>query len=154
MTLVRHGQAQPFQREGAVLSEAGRKQAEILGRWWLANGVRFDEVWTGAFPRQRQTEQAVSACFREAGEPWPDASCDPAWNEYDAPGVLSRLVPGDERLAALAAEFQEARGGPDEYRRFQRLFEAAPPRWIQSPEPTDGVEPFAAFRARVSGAIK
>ena len=154
LTLVRHGQAQIFQRNGAALSTTGEKQAETLARFWIENGVTFDEVWTGALPRQRQTEQIVAACFHAGGNAWPQAACDAAWNEYDAPGVLSRLVPSNPRLAELDAEFQESRGGPDEYRRFQRMFEAATSCWIEHPDNLDGVESFPQFRARVSTAVE
>lgn len=153
LTLVRHGQAAPFQRGDSLLTATGEAQAATLGRRWIESGVRFDEVWTGALTRQRQTEQAVAGCYSALGVPWPEAICDPAWNEYDAPGVLGRLVPSDPHLAALAAEFQEARGGPEEYRRFQRMFEAATSCWLASPGVLDGVEPFCEFRGRVSGAI-
>ena len=91
LTLVRHGQAQPFQREAAVLSAIGEEQAATLARWWLRSGVSFDDVYTGALVRQMQTEQVVANCFREAGQPWPEARRDPSWNEYDAPGVLAGL---------------------------------------------------------------
>jgi broad specificity phosphatase PhoE len=154
LTLVRHGQAQTFQREAAVLSSLGEEQAAALARWWLKDRVCFDDVYTGALVRQTQTELVVANCFREAGEPWPEALRDPAWNEYDARGgELSRMAPADPRLAALAAEFDQARGGPDEKRRFQRMFEAAMSCWLEGSIAVEGVEPWPAFRDRVSGAI-
>ncbi|SPE30866.1 Fructose-2,6-bisphosphatase [Candidatus Sulfopaludibacter sp. SbA6] len=153
LTLVRHGQAQPFQREGAVLSSLGEAQAAMLAQWWLAKRVSFDHVYTGALVRQTQTEQVVAKCFRDAGQPWPAARHDASWNEYDAPGVLARMVPADPRLAALAAEFEQARGGPDEKRRFQRMFEAAMSCWIEGSLDQEGVELWPAFRDRVSAAI-
>ncbi|HEV2445092.1 MAG TPA: histidine phosphatase family protein, partial [Candidatus Sulfopaludibacter sp.] len=83
----------------------------------------------------------------------PSAVRDAAWNEYDAPGVMQYIVPGDARLSALAAEFEEARGSAEEYRAFQRMFEAAMIRWVEGAE-ANGVESWAAFRARVSNAIQ
>jgi len=141
LTLVRHGQAEPFQREGAALTPVGEQQAAALARWWLANGVRLDEVYTGALVRQIQTEQVIAQCFREAGQPWPDAKRDPSWDEYEAPGVL----------AALGVKFE--RGGPDEKRRFQEMFLGAMTRWMEEPIDAEGVELWPAFRDRVSGAI-
>jgi len=141
LTLVRHGQAETFQQEGAVLTPAGEQQAAALARWWLAKGVRFDDVYTGALVRQIQTEQVIAQCFREAGQPWPDATRDPAWNEYDAPGVME----------ALGVKFE--RGGPDEKRRFQAMFLGAMTRWIEGSIDAEGVELWPAFRDRVSGAL-
>ena len=79
---------------------------------------------------------------------------DPAWNEYDAPGVLARLAPADDRLAALAAEFEQAPHGPDRHRKFQRFFEAAMLQWLEAGIEAADVEPWPVFRDRVSGAIR
>jgi len=154
LTLVRHGQAQAFQRESAALTATGEAQAAKLAQFWLRHGVRFDEVHCGALRRQVRTEEVVAQCFRAAGELWPAAVRDPAWNEYDAPGVLRHFVPADARLSALAAEFEQARGSPEEYRRFQRMFEAAMACWLEGRIEADGVEPWPAFRGRVSGTIQ
>jgi broad specificity phosphatase PhoE len=162
LTLVRHGQAEPFQRESAALTSLGEAQAAKLGQFWLRKQVRFDEVHCGVLPRQTRTEHVVAACYREAGQPWPEAHADAAWNEYDVTGVLQHYVPADPRLAALAADFEQARSGPDANRRFQRMFEAAMLCWLEGwpDQPkagnmaTSGVEPWAAFRDRVSGAIR
>jgi broad specificity phosphatase PhoE len=92
-------------------------------------------VHSGTLPRQTHTEQVIAACFRAAGQPWPEARRDPSWNEYDAPGVLRHIV-------------------PDESRGFQRMFETAMLGWLEAATETDGVEPWAAFRDRVSGALR
>ncbi len=154
LTFVRHGQAEPFQRESAALTSLGESQAAALAQFWLRNRVRFDEVQRGVLARQTRTEQVIAACFRSAGEPWPEARADAAWNEYDAPGVLQHVVPADPRLAALAADFELARHTPDANRRFQRMFEAAMSSWLEGNAATKDVEPWAAFRDRVSGAIR
>jgi broad specificity phosphatase PhoE len=151
---VRHGQAHPFQRESAALTALGEAQAEKLAQFWLRGGVRFDEVHSGTLPRQTRTEEVVARCFRSAGEAWPDAARDAAWNEYDASSVMKQLVPGDCRLSALAEAFEQARGSPDENRTFQRLFEAAMSKWLEGAVELDGVESWPAFRTRIGGAIQ
>jgi broad specificity phosphatase PhoE len=154
LTLVRHGQAHPFQGESAALTSIGQAQAAKLAQFWLRTRARFDEVHCGTLPRQVQTQAAVAECFRAAGERWPAAVCDGAWNEYDASGVLRHFVPADARLSALAAEFEQARGSPDENRRFQHMFEAAMGHWLEGTLEAGGVEPWTAFRGRVSSAIE
>jgi broad specificity phosphatase PhoE len=150
---VRHGQAQPFQRETAVLTSLGETQATKLAQFWLRNQVQFDEAYCGLLARQVRTQQVVAECFRASGQPWPTAQPDGAWNEYDAPGVLQHYVPTDPRLAALAADFEQGRAGPDANRRFQRMFEAAMLYWLDGGPDVSGMEPWSAFRERVSGAI-
>ncbi len=153
LTLVRHGQAEPFQRESARLTTLGEAQAARLAEFWLRHGVRFDEVHCGVLPRQVRTEQVVAEAFRAAGQPWPEACAQNCWNEYDAPGVLGHLVPADPRLAALAEEFEQARSGPDSNRHFVRMLEAAMLQWLDGAV-CNGVEPWKAFHARVSGAVQ
>jgi len=154
LTLVRHGQAEPFQREAASLTPLGEEQGAKLAEFWLRHGVRFDEVCCGKLPRQTRTEQVIAERFRAAGQAWPEACADESWNEYDAPGVLGHLVPANPRLAALAAEFETARSGPDANRSFLRMFEAAMLCWLEGDMASNAVESWGAFRGRVSGAIK
>jgi broad specificity phosphatase PhoE len=154
LTLVRHGQAYPFQRESAALTPLGEAQASKLAQFWLRGGVRFDEVHCGTLPRQAGTEELVAQCFRSAGQTWPAALCDEAWNEYDASGVMQHFVPRDARLSALAEAFEQARGSPDENRMFQRFFAAAMSRWLEGTVKANGVESWPAFRSRVWGAIQ
>ena len=154
LSLIRHGQAKFFQAEEGVLSPLGEAQAARLAHFWLKHRIHFDEVHTGSLVRHLQTERVVAECFRRAGEPWPAATEDPAWNEYDFPGVFTHLVPGDSRLTALAEEFAQARGGPQENRKFHRVLKEAMSCWLDENCQVEGVEPWPAFRDRVSGAIR
>jgi broad specificity phosphatase PhoE len=152
LTLIRHGQARSFERE-TVLTPVGESQAARLAAYWLHRRIQFDEVYSGTLARQIGTEQVVSDAFRSAGQPWPEARRDRRWNEYDAAGVLGHYVPADPSLAAQAAAYEAARGGPEENRAFQRMLQAAMSKWQEEALQTDGVEPWPAFRDRVSDAI-
>ena len=158
LTLVRHGQARPFERQTDRLSVLGAEQARTLASHWLASGETFDEVWTGTLERQQQTERIVAGCFRAAGVHWPGAQASSGWNEYDAHGVLSRLVPafaiGNAQFAGLVRAFEEARGTADQNRHFQRMFEIAMALWLDGVMDVDGVEPFRVFEERVSAMLR
>jgi broad specificity phosphatase PhoE len=154
LTLVRHGQAHPFQRKDAALTSLGEAQAAKLAQFWLRSGVRFDEVHHGTLARQVRTQEVVAECFRAAGQSWPDAMTDAAWNEYDATGVIQHLVTHDDRLSTLAEAYERSRGSADENRRFQHFFEAAMTRWLESDDEVAGVESWPAFRTRICGAIQ
>ena len=157
LTLIRHGQASPFQKETDVLSPLGERQAIALGEYWLKQGDTFDEVYTGMLVRQSRTEELVAERFRQAGAPWPQSQATTAWNEYDATGILTRFVPElaklDERFAALVSAFEAARGTPDQNRHFQRMFEIAMMQWLEANIEIEGVEPFHSFEHRVTGAL-
>ena len=153
LCLVRHGQAASFQPEPAALTPLGETQAAKLAEYWLRRQISFGEVYTGTLARQVHTEEVVAARFREAGVPWPSACHDAAWNEYDAIGVLGRIVPAEARLAALAEEYRAAIGSIEENRAFLRMFKPAMLRWLEGCE-MDGVESYHRFEARVTGAIR
>jgi broad specificity phosphatase PhoE len=138
LTVVRHGQARPFEKVSDCLSETGERQARALGEYWSRAGVTFDEVWTGSLTRHRQT-----AALALGGNP----KIAPEFNEYDAEGIL-RGYPHPSTF-------------PDN-RAFQKAFEAAMEKWIAgSPDldlaghgPAPHCEPFADFHARVLRGLR
>lgn len=131
LTVIRHGQARPFDSNPDQLSALGEEQARVLGEYWRRLGVSFDEVWSGSLTRQRQTaELAVGS---------PEVSDD--WNEYDANGILHHFAP--------RFDLEDA---SDRNRKFQKVFEPAMLAWIAAgSHPT--VETWEAFRTRVLKAL-
>jgi broad specificity phosphatase PhoE len=124
-----------------------------LAEYWIANGITFDQVYTGTLVRQQRTEQVVASAMPG----WPPAQSTVAWNEYDAQGVLARFVPAladrDERFAELVRNFEQSRDTPEQNRHFQRMFEVAMALWLDGGIDVDGVEPFHAFKARVTSVV-
>ena len=132
LTVVRHGQARPFDSNPDRLSALGEEQARALGEYWKRLGITFDEVWSGSLQRQRQTaELAVGS---------PEISDD--WNEYDANGILHHFAPP-----------HELEDGADRNRKFQKIFEPAMLAWLAA-EAHPTVETWGVFRARVLGAMR
>jgi broad specificity phosphatase PhoE len=134
LTVVRHGQARPFDPNPDQLSELGELQARALGAYWERLGVRFDEVWSGSLKRQRQT--AELACCMDA-----DFVSDD-WNEYDANGILHNFAPPYELEDAA-----------DRNRKFQKIFEPAMLAWLAA-EQHATVETWGAFRSRVLRGLR
>jgi broad specificity phosphatase PhoE len=133
LTVVRHGQARPFDSNPDQLSELGQEQARRLASYWKQTGVVFDEAWSGSLTRQKQTaELAISQPIQISGD----------WNEYDAGGIVRHYAP--------PYEFEE---GADRNRKFQKVFEPAMLSWIAAEQhPT--VETWAAFRDRVLRGLR
>ena len=149
LTLVRHGQARPFEKDSDRLSELGHSQARSLGEYWRRHGIVFDEVMSGSLTRHRQTlAQAGLTASRE----------DPGWNEYDAGAILEKLAPTlaveDPEFAIRQREFDEMSASPDKNRYFQKMLERLMHAWMTGRVSADGVEPFVAYRARVIAALK
>jgi broad specificity phosphatase PhoE len=131
LTVVRHGQARPFEKISDCLSEAGEEQARALGEYWSRAGVTFDEVWSGSLTRHRQT-----AALALGG----NSKIAPEFNEYDAEGIL-RGYPHPSTF-------------PDN-RAFQKAFEAAMEKWIAGENRgNQDCETFADFHARVLRGLR
>jgi broad specificity phosphatase PhoE len=128
LTVVRHGQARPFEKISDCLSETGEKQARALGECWKRAGIEFDEVWSGSLTRHRET--AALAIAR-------DAKIAPEFNEYDAEGILRGYPP--------PSSFPDNRA-------FQKVFETAMQKWIDGT--SEHGEPFADFYARVQKGLQ
>lgn len=128
LTVVRHAQARPFEKNSDCLSETGEKQARALREYWSGAGVTFDEVWSGSLQRHRQTAALA------IGTP---AAISADWNEYDAEGILRGSPP--------PSSFPDNRA-------FQKVFEAAMEKWISGQ--SEHGEPFADFHARVLRGLR
>ncbi len=133
LTVVRHGQARPFDSDPDRLSALGEDQARALADYWNRIGLTFDDVWSGSLQRQRQT--AELACSST-----PQISDD--WNEYDANGILHHFAPP-----------YELEPDADRNRKFQKVFEPAMLSWLAADE-HPAVETWGVFRARVIRALR
>jgi broad specificity phosphatase PhoE len=158
LTLVRHGQALPFQSDGDKLSAIGRQQAERLGEFWLEYGITYDEVYTGPLNRQRMTAEIVGNRINAGGSRWPEASVAEEWAEYDATGILSKLSPDlaerDAGFKKLVEDHEKNVEGKDRNRYFQRMFEVVVSAWLAGEVESSEVEPWSLFQERIGKAVK
>ena len=156
LTLVRHGQAMPFQKESDKLSPLGEAQSQKLGEFWAGQRLTFDEVYTGPLLRQRQTGLLATASAQQAGLTLPTPVQIQELSEYDSNGILSRLVPQlgerDPEFKALVEAFERAETKLN--RQFQRIFEVVVLHWLEGKLDSPDVESWPAFRDRVYSAIR
>jgi broad specificity phosphatase PhoE len=130
LVLVRHAQARAFEKDSDRLSAIGDQQAIRLGEFWREQGVRFDEIYTGAMQRHIRTAELAGFDKFESRE---------EFNEYDAHGIL--------------------RASPDyspatDNRQLQKMFEATMPLWIAGTLEAAGLETWQAFRQRVMRGLR
>jgi broad specificity phosphatase PhoE len=158
LTLVRHGQARPFERASDRLSPVGEAQARALGAFWIRNAVSFDSVYTGSLARHKRTEELAGMCYAEVGRAWPKPVVTGDLNEYDVTGILNSLGPElarrDPQVRALYDTLEATGTGPERNRPFQKVFEAVMAPWIEGALEAEGVETWATFRGRVARAIR
>ena len=157
LILVRHGQATPFEEITDRLSPLGEAQSRKLAEFCIRHAATFDEVYTGSLDRQRRTAELVREAFVSHGLAWPEARVIPELNEYDADSVVKYFAP---QLAARDPQFRmlveatECGGGPEQNRRFQRMFEALMNRWITGELDSSEVESWRTFRSRVQQGLR
>ncbi len=68
--LVRHGQAGTREAYDS-LSELGRRQARLLGEYFVSEGIQFAAAYSGALVRQQETACEVSAVYERSGRRLP-----------------------------------------------------------------------------------
>jgi broad specificity phosphatase PhoE len=130
LVLVRHAQSTTFESNSDRLTDAGEQQAVCLGQYWKAQGVQFDEVYTGTM--QRHVRTAELAGFRKF-------TAQAEFNEYDSLGIL--LANPDFAPAA-------------DNRQLQKQFETMMPLWMADKLDASGVESWTAFRDRVRRGLQ
>lgn len=158
LTLVRHGQATPFEADTDCLSPLGERQARALAHSWLERDVTFTEAYSGTLVRQLRTAETVSQVFREAGRTFPDVRADERLREYDAEGILRGVAPSlvreSSEFAQLWRDSEAHRETPQRNRSFQRMLEALMAHWLSAGEVPAGVESWGAFSSRTQSAFQ
>lgn len=156
LTLIRHARASFLDDDYDKLSPQGFEQARLLGLHLAAEPDAIDAAWIGPLRRHRQTFEAAADAAASAGRPLPDPIVLDALTEHDGERLLKAVVPGlaqtDPEVRALVERLD--RRSPDFPRHFHHLFEHVTHRWIRAELDADGVEPWAAFRRRVGGAVE
>jgi broad specificity phosphatase PhoE len=158
ITLVRHGQATPFDKITDRLSAIGERQAEKLAAYWLRYEAQFDEVYSGPLVRQQRTAEIVAEAYQAAGVAFPAIAVMQEFKEYDADGILTRLAPalaaGNPEFGKLVEQFEARRNEPDRNRHFQKMFESLMTIWLQGHIHLPEVESWLSFSSRVERGLK
>jgi broad specificity phosphatase PhoE len=156
--LVRHGQAGTRKAYDA-LSDLGRRQARLLGEYFVSEKMQFAGAYRGKLKRQQQTAEEVRLAFGEAGECFPEVIPDAGWNEFDLDHIYRALAP---RLCDEDPEFEkeyrdmaaQARASAEEHgapvnRRWMSCDRKVVLAWIAGKHAYEG-ESWLAFRERVA----
>jgi broad specificity phosphatase PhoE len=139
--LVRHGQASFGAADYDVLSDVGRRQAEIVAASLAERGYHPARLLSGTLRRQRET----AAAFAVPGAP--ELEVEPRWNEYHADDVLTHHSDSALRLEADGAgETMTNRG-------FQAALEPALAEWVAHAERSPTAQTWPQFSGAGSGAL-
>jgi broad specificity phosphatase PhoE len=157
--LVRHGQA-GTRKAYDSLSELGRRQARLLGEYFVSEKIHFAAAYSGALVRQEETAAEVSAVYREAGVSFPEIVSEPGWNEFDLTHVYRAIAPllcaedpeFERQYQDLVAQARAAAEQPEANvnRRWLPCDSKVVEAWIRGRHAYDG-ESWQVFRQRVIG---
>ena len=154
LILVRHGQASFGAADYDKLSPLGIDQSRALGVHWARRGLRVDAVFCGEHERHVHTLRLVQEAYGEQGLDFPAPRHLAAFNEYDADGIMQRLLPRllEQQAAVREAMERFTREGPQSpagKQAFQQVFEIVMDRWLGGDGEEVGVESWQGFRGRV-----
>ncbi|SEI50146.1 histidine phosphatase family protein [Pseudomonas sp. NFR16] len=149
--LIRHGQASFGADDYDVLSPTGYRQAEILGAHLAQLGLKFDRCVSGSLFRQRHTAETALAQLNAAGLEIPALEIDPAFNEFDAEGVIRALLPA--MLPDEPEALEVMRNAAHNRAEFQRLFALIIGRWLGGEHDTPALQSWLAFVAQVRSGL-
>jgi len=89
---VRHGQAGTRESYDS-LSDLGRRQARLLGEYFVSQRIEFADAYAGALTRQQQTAAEVCGAYMDAGLPFPALTLDAGWDEFDFHHIYQEIAP-------------------------------------------------------------
>lgn len=139
--LVRHGQASFGAADYDVLSDLGRRQAEIVAASLAERGYRPARLVGGTLRRQRETAAAFDALGAPALE------VDGRWDEYDLDEVFTHH-------GGSALRLDSGGGGETTTNRgFQAALEPAIADWIEHAERSPAAQTWPQFAGAGSGAL-
>ncbi|SHM43160.1 histidine phosphatase family protein [Phytopseudomonas punonensis] len=146
--LIRHGQASFGAEDYDVLSSLGKRQSVLLGSYLVQTGLQLDRAVSGSLIRQSHTARLVLEQFSEP----PALHTDPAFNEFDAEGVIRALLPALLPHEPQALEIM--RNAAHNRAEFQRLFVRLLETWIGGDYDAPALQSWQAFLDQVNGGLQ
>lgn len=139
--LVRHGQASFGSADYDVLSELGRRQADIVAASLAERGYRPARLYSGTLRRQQET----AAAFGALGAP--DLEVEPRWDEFDPDDVLTHHSESSLRIQGETGETLTNRG-------FQAALELALAEWVAHAERSPTSQTWPQFSGLGAAALE
>jgi broad specificity phosphatase PhoE len=158
LTLVRHGQASYLKENYDQLSDLGKRQARILGEYWIRTKTAFDQVYHGPACRQLLTGEIVADVYRQAGLPWPEAVTLPDMDEYVGTAIVRTFLPAlletHEDIRALEAEYRRTEEQNAAFKIYDKLFARISRMWVDGELDSPELESWKNFCARIDRGIR
>jgi broad specificity phosphatase PhoE len=146
---IRHGQASFGQPSYDRLSKVGERQAELLGRHFNRNGIRFDAAYSGAMRRHVQT--ATIAMNQMNGNAAQKLTIDADFNEMGSSDqMMNHLFTVIQEDPALSEQMKHIH---TDHGAIGRIFDIAEKTDLMPVQVETRLSLAQQFRERISGAI-
>ena len=151
--LIRHAQASFGANDYDVLSELGREQSRVLGRYLAEQGIILDAVYTGPRVRQIDTASLLREAALEAGAQIPEPCQVGELDEYPAFELFKKWLP---QLAADDPQLASAlnASGTERRRLLERAIAAVSTKWARGELDAGDLETFSSFDQRVKAGLR
>ncbi len=140
--LVRHGQASFGAADYDVLSELGRRQADIVAASLAERGYRRARLYSGTLRRQQET----AAAFLARGAP--ALEVEPRWDEFNTDDVLTHHSESALRIQG------DGTGETLTNRGFQAALEPALAEWVAHAERSPTSQTWPQFSGAGAAALR
>ncbi|TGK15565.1 histidine phosphatase family protein [Leptospira fluminis] len=160
--LIRHGQANSRGEDYDLLTDHGKKQSFLLGKYMGENGDIPDRIVTGSLRRHKETAESfldglrsVDRRLLKAREEESLVLRDSGWNEFSPElwsayaKILSEKNPDFHRSLSQFAKVK-LQGGIRSAALFFKLTEEILVAWRRGEETPPGIESYSDFECRVS----
>ncbi len=141
------------------LSDLGKEQSAILGKYLAEIGLEFDKIYRGDLRRHRETEEIASVACKRAGLKW-EVEIMPTLNEHQGPKVvkwlISRVMAGEESAELEGIrKIMDPMAGQHPKKQYLAAFEYATLEWVKASFDTSGLdaEDWQPFRSRIDVAL-
>ena len=147
---IRHGQASFGQPAYDRLSPVGERQAELLGRHFNKNGIRFDAVYSGA--QRRHVQTATIAMNQMNGESAQKLIIDADFNEMDSSDqMMNRLFTVIQEDVTLSEQMKHIH---TDHGAIGRIFDIAEKTETIPDQVETRLDLAQKFRERIGAAIQ
>lgn len=145
--LIRHGQASFGKADYDQLSDKGKEQSQLLGKYWQSMPVP-SKLYAGDLLRHEQTLDHFLQGYQTEKT---SVTHHSGFNEFNHVELLTRYDPKWKSFADMAASIGQHH---DANKTFQKEFARALERWIGGKYDSDYKESWSQFKKRCVSALQ
>ncbi len=156
--MIRHGQASVLSDNYDQLSDLGKKQAQLLGEYFVEQNIQLDKIIRGPLYRHEQSTQHFIEAYQKTKIEIPPIEIREAFREHQGPKMVRELAPSllqeEEYLKEIHAKAAVTR--QEAIRKYLRTYEYITRLWARGEldERTAHIQSWKTFNEIVVDGIQ